>query len=333
MGNSTIPLTASEISGIWDSYMGENLFMHMIKYFSNRVDDNEIREILQYDLNLSNQRIEILTNIFNQEKLPLPKGFTDKDVDPNAPRLFTDTLYVHYVAYKARAAVRGYSMILDRITRPDIRDYFSKCVQESTDVCNKTAELSLSKGIFVKAPHVEVSKEAQYIKDKSFISDRFGKKRALLANEITHIVSVTNDTMIRKALLTGFAQVCKDKKAYNYISKVITLAAKQNNGFNEFLVDEGIPVGSSSDSYITDSTISPFSDKLMLNKAYIMYRVKIGSMGLALADIMRSDLKAIYRKHLDEAIDYSKDGVDIMIDNEWFEQPPQTIKHENLVGV
>ncbi|WP_368488323.1 DUF3231 family protein [Clostridium sp. BJN0013] len=334
MGNTTkIPLVSSEISGIWNSYMGENLVAHIIKYFSNRVDDDEICDILQHVLNLSNQRIELLTDLFNQEELPLPEGLTDSDVDVNAPRLFTDTLYLQYVAYEARAAVRSYSVILSRITRSDIRNYFSKCIQESAEVYNRTAELGLSKGIFVKAPQVEVPKEVEYVKNKSFILDKFGKKRPLLTSEITDIVSITNDTVIRKALLVGFNQVCKSKEVSNYISRVITLAIKQNDGFNSFLIDEGIPIGSSSDSYVTDSTISPFSDKLMLSKIFIMYRLKIGSIGIALGNIMRSDLKATYRKYLDEAMEYSKDGIDIMIDNEWFEQPPQAINHENLVEI
>lgn len=327
------PLVSSEISGIWNSYMAGNLVVRIVEYFSNRVDDDEIRDILQYALNLFNQRIEVLTNLFNQEKLPLPEGITDSDIDVNAPRLFSDTLYLQYIAYEAKSAVRSYSVILGHVTRSDIRDYFSKCIQESTDVYNRAVELGLSKGIFIKAPRIEVPKKVEYIKSKSFILDRFGKKRSLLTDEITDIVSITNDTVIRKALLVGFNQVCKNKEVCNYISRVITLATKQNDGFNSFLIDEDIPIGSSSDSYVTDSTISPFSDKLMLSKISIMYRLKIGSIGLALANIMRSDLKATYRKYLDEAMEYSKDGVDIMIDNEWFEQPPQAINHENLIGV
>ena len=43
-----------------------------------------------------------------------------------------------------------------------------------------------------------------------------------------------------------------------------------------------------------------------------------------------SDLSTTYLRFLTEAMGYSKDGVNIMIKNKWFEQPPQAIKHENL---
>lgn len=334
MGDTTkIPLISSEISGIWNSYMGENIFSCIIKYFSNRVDDNETRTILQYAMDLSNQRINALTNLFNKEKLPLPEGFSDNDVDINAPRLFTDTLYLQYLGHSSRVAMRNYSLILNCTARADIRDYFSKCIQESIDLYNRSAELSLSKGIFIRAPHIEVPKEVQYIKSESFMLDWFGKKRPMLTDEITHIFSIAYDTIIRRSLLIGFHQVCKDKKVYDYISKILTISTKQNNGFTSLLTDEGIPIPGSSDTYVTDSTISPFSDKLMLNKILILYKVKISSLGMALADTMRSDLKTTLMKYLDESIKYAEDGAAILIENKWLEQPPQAINHENLIGV
>lgn len=332
-GNTKVPLISSEVSGIWNSYIGESEFVCIVKYFANRVDDKETRDILQYAFDLSNQRINILTNLFNEEKLPLPKGFTDEDVDINAPRLFTDALYLQYLAYAARVALRIYSVIFNRLGRSDIRAYFAKCILESIELSNKVAELSLSKGIFIRAPHIEVPKEAQYIKSDSFIFDWFGKKRPLLTDEITHIFSITNDSIIRRALITGFGQVCKDKKISNYISRVLTLSAQQNKGFNSILMEEDLPITGSSDSYVTDSTVSPFSDKLMLNKILIMYRIKISNLGIALADISRSDLNSLFIKYLNECTEYAQDAASILIDHGWLEQPPQAINHKNLSRV
>lgn len=334
MGDTTkMPLCSSEISGIWNSYIGENQFVCLIKYFTNRVDDNETRDILQYALDLSNQRMNILTNLFKEEKLPVPKGFTDEDVDINAPRLFTDTLYLQYLSYASRVALRTYSVIFNRITRSDIRACFAKCILESIDLSNRVSELSLSKGIFIRAPHIEVPKEAQYIKSDNFMFDWFGKKRSLLTDEITHIFSITNDSIIRRALIMGFGQVCKDKKISNYISRVLTISAQQNKGFNSILMEEDLPLTGSSDSYVTDSTISPFSNKLMLNKILIMYRVKIGNLGIALADISRGDLNSLFMKYMNECTEYAQDAASILIDHGWLEQPPQAINHKSLARV
>jgi hypothetical protein len=41
----------------------------------------------------------------------------------------------------------------------------------------------------------------------------------------------------------------------------------------------------------------------------------------------------MFTKYIAGDIGYSKDGSDILIDNGWLEQPPQTIDHEKLVMV
>lgn len=328
-----IPLVSSEISGIWNSYMDESVLVCILKYFSNRVDDYEIRTLMQEALNLSSGRVSFLKTMFNQENLPVPQGFNESDVDINAPRLFTDTFYLKYLEYVTRVAIRSYTLVLSQAAREDIRGYFSNCTNEYVKLYNKTAELSLSRGVFTRSPHVEVPREVQFIKNQSFMVNILGKKRALLTDEITYLFAITNDTVIRKALVAGFLQVCKDKKVKEYLSKVMTLAEKQNGMFNSILIDENIPAVGSSESYVTNSTVSPFSDKLILAKLLVMYSVKITSMGTALALTKRSDLKSTYLKGIDDAMEYAKDGADIMIENGWMEQPPQAIKSGNLVGV
>ncbi len=71
----------------------------------------------------------------------------------------------------------------------------------------------------------------------------------------------------------------------------------------------------------------------MLNHSVILASSGISSLGMAIADTMRSDLQTKYVKYTAEDMKYSKAGADILIDNKWFEQPPQAIKHEDLVGV
>jgi len=84
---------------------------------------------------------------------------------------------------------------------------------------------------------------------------------------------------------------------------------------------------------VTDSTIAPFSEKLMMYHIVTSGQISISNDGLALAESLRSDLSITYMRFLTEAMAYSKDGADIMINNKWFEQPPQAIKHESIEGV
>ena len=45
---SKIPLVSSEIAGLWNSYIGDSLARSVLSFFANRVEDDEVRNILQY---------------------------------------------------------------------------------------------------------------------------------------------------------------------------------------------------------------------------------------------------------------------------------------------
>ncbi len=328
-----IPLISSEIAGLWSSYMSDTIIICVLNYYLNRVEDSEIRAILQQTCNLSKQHVQELTNLFNTEKLPIPDGFTDKDVNIEAPRLFTDSFYLQYLGFMARVGMHNYTLVLNQIARSDIRDFFSKRINENIDLYNNSAELRLSKGIFIRAPRVEVPSEVQYIKSQSFIFDWFGEKRPLLTNEITEIFGIIFANIVGRAISTGFGQVSKEKKNSEYFFEGKNISTKQLGELTTLLTKEFIPIPSSSDSYVTDSTVTPFSEKLMINHILVLASSGISSLGMALSDTMRSDLQTKYMKYIAEDMKYAKDGTDIMISNGWMEQPPQAIKHENLVGV
>lgn len=199
---NTIPLISSEITGLWNSYMYDSMSVCVLKCFINRVDDNEARNLIQHALNLASNHIQTLTDIFNQEKLPVPDGFSDKDINTGAPRLFTDGFYLLYLSYMARIGLQDYSLILNHIARSDIRDYFSKCIQEAVDLYNMLTDAKLSKGIFIRAPRVEVPKTVEYINSKNFMVEWFGEKRPLVLREVTHIFSNFLSAILGRALVT-----------------------------------------------------------------------------------------------------------------------------------
>jgi len=328
-----IPLVSSEIAGLWNSYMVDSLAVCVLKFFVNRVDDNETRSILQETLDLSNQHIQVLKSFFNQAELPIPEGFTDKDVNVNAPRLFTDEFYLLYLCGTSRAKMLSYSQILSNCARMDIRDYFTKLLNESSGLYNKATDLRLSKGIFTRFPQVEVPKNIEYIKNQNFIIDLFGKKRALLVGEITHISCVILANILGRVLTTGFGQVCETHEVSKYMFRGRDMSSKKINIFTSVLSSENIPIPSTSYSSVTDSTIAPFSEKLMMYHIVSAGLISISNDGLALAESLRSDLSTTYIRFLTEALAYAKDGATIMIKNKWFEQSPQAIKHENLARV
>ena len=96
-------------------------------------------------------------------------------------------------------------------------------------------------------------------------------------------------------------------------------------------MDENIPIPSTPDSFVTDSKVSPFSEKLMLTHALVLSSSGLSSLGMALSENIRSDLQTKYIKYTSEIMKYAQKGANIMIDNEWLEQPPIVLKHKDLV--
>ena len=327
------PLLSSEIAGLWNSYTGDTMIVCLLKQFLNRVDDSATRALLQQTSDLSAQHIQEVTDIFKQEKLPIPHGFDDNDVNVDAPRIFTDAFYLTFLSFMARVGMHNYTLILNQLARSDIRAFFSKRIIEYIDLFNNSADLRISKGIAVKAPRVEVPKEVQYVKRQSFITDWFGEKRPMLTIEITHIFGLIFANLLGRAISTAFGQSSKDKKISDFFFEGKELSTKLISELSELLTDEGIPIPSSSDSFVTDSTVAPFSEKLMLAHSELLAASSTASLGMAMADTMRSDLEAKYVKYVALVMNHGKKGANIMIDNGWLQQPPQAVKHENLVRV
>jgi len=328
---SKIPLVASEIAGLWNSYMGDSMIVTVLKSFLNHVEDTETRIILQQTSDLSNQHMQELTTIFNQEKLTIPEGFNDDDVNLNAPQLFNDHFYLAYLCFMSRVGMHNYTLILNQIARSDIRMYFTKRINENIDLYNNSTDIKLSKGVFIRAPRVEVTQNVTYVEDQGFITDLFGEKRPLLTIEITHIFSNIFSNIVGRAISTGFGQVSKNKKVSDYFFEGNDISTERIYYLNGLLTEEGIPIPSTSDSFVTSSTVSPFSEKLMMNHIAILCSQAISSLGMAMADTMRSDLQVKYIKRVAEVMKYGKKGTNIMIDNGWLQQSPQAVKHENLV--
>ncbi|MGH4049809.1 MAG: DUF3231 family protein [Clostridium sp.] len=110
------------------------------------------------------------------------------------------------------------------------------------------------------------------------------------------------------------------------------LTSKITSELTEVFSDDDIPVPSTPDSFVTDSTISPFSEKLMLTHMLVLSASAVSSFGMAISQSLRVDLYEMYAKYTTQTMKYAHNGTKIMIENKWLEQPPTVLKHKDLVG-
>jgi hypothetical protein len=95
--NSEDKLTAAELATLWSQYINDSLSICVLRYFLSHVKDKEIRKVLEYALNLSESHIKKINGFLSKENHPIPIGFTEDDVNLDAPLLFTDTYMGVYI--------------------------------------------------------------------------------------------------------------------------------------------------------------------------------------------------------------------------------------------
>lgn len=74
--------------------MNDTLAKCILSFMLKHMDDPEIKPVVQHAYDNFTNQIEQLHQIFEEENFATPNGFTEKDVNMNAPWLFTDVFFV-----------------------------------------------------------------------------------------------------------------------------------------------------------------------------------------------------------------------------------------------
>ncbi|WP_255298450.1 DUF3231 family protein [Brevibacillus dissolubilis] len=99
------------------------------------------------------------------------------------------------------------------------------------------------------------------------------------------------------------------------------------------LRDDDISSISTWESDVTDSTVSPFSDKLMLQHILYLNAAGMAFYGNAMSTSTRRDVGVTYSRLFTEIATYLDDGAELAIGLGWMEKPPGTVDREALAGV
>ena len=213
-----IPPNVSEITCLWNQYMSETAAICTLKHFLKNVEDKDTRSVLQYALSLSEQHVNWIEEISRKENLSIPVGFTQDDIEIIAPRLFTDSYYLIYLSHIAGLGTEGYVILLRYVAPSDFRGYLSKCISEAVDLYNKMTDIRLSKGLFLRAPSVEMTKKPLFPEDENIFKGMLIQKpRPMYAREITNNFGGILMDIILKAITTGLGQVASSQRVKEYM--------------------------------------------------------------------------------------------------------------------
>ncbi|SFB36438.1 Protein of unknown function [Lentibacillus halodurans] len=107
--------------------------------------------------------------------------------------------------------------------------------------------------------------QVDFVTKQSFLAGWFGEKRPLLGLEIANLYANTQRNALGSHLLTGFSQVVKSNKVRQYFKRGKEISSKHVQIFTSTLEKNNLPASMLSDEPITDSTVSPFSDKFAVS--------------------------------------------------------------------
>ncbi|MCM3584854.1 DUF3231 family protein [Mesobacillus maritimus] len=326
-----IRLTSSEVGGLWANYIADSMFVCVYKYYLAKVEDEETKKILEHALDVSQQHVQVVTKIFKEEGHAIPLGFTENDVNVDAPRLFSDEFFLFYTKHMTKGALVTYGAILPHTFRKDIREHFMSCISSTMELFNETTDLLLSKGIEVRSPYIPYLQEVDMVEKQHFLAGWMGKQRPLSAAEITHLYSNVQTNHMGTSVITGFAQVANSKEIRDYFRRGIVIAKKQIEVFSKYLHENNLPVPVTWDAEVQDITESPFSDKLMLYQISMMTAAGMGNYGTAISASPRRDIAADYVRLQGEIGLYAEDGLNLQIKHAWMERPPHAADRDELM--
>jgi len=325
-------MTSAEIGKLWAIYMGNTMSVCMLTYFLKHTDDKEIKHIVQGALNLSEKFIQEITKILENSKIPIPMGFKNEDVNLDAPRLFADRFYLHYLKYVAKAGLSLYSTAIPLMVRPDVRDFLVECNKSTISLLTSLNEVLERKGYLTKPPLIPLPKKAEFVKKQGYLNGFLGDIRPLHALEIAHLHDNIENDATSKALILGFIQVAKHEDVKGFFQRGKEINIKHIESCAKELNKEDLPSHPLLDDLVEPSTTSPFSDKLMMFHKIDMFSMKVRSYANAISLNGRRDIGILFSKFLFDIGKYVEDGASIMISKEWMEQPPHAIDRDELAS-
>jgi hypothetical protein len=172
---TNIPLTASEMSGLWTQYVNDTVATCVGSYFLKTVEDKEVRPIVELTLNTAKEYISIMEGIFIKENFPIPIGFSELDVNLNAPKLFSDTYMLVYLRNMASLAMAASCAVIAVATRPDVLSFHKRILNAGLALNDQSKDLMLKQGTYVRPPVISTPYQVDFVEKQHFLAGFIGK--------------------------------------------------------------------------------------------------------------------------------------------------------------
>ncbi|TDK59519.1 DUF3231 family protein [Bacillus salipaludis] len=328
------PLSSSELGTLWLTYQEKTMILRIFEYFLKKSDDQEAKNIMGMLWQELDYYVELIKGIFEREGAVVPKGFTKEDVNLDAPNLYDHGFDIMFLRILKEISMGMYTINMNMAYRIDVMTIYEG-LTNVTHKCYKLATVYLlKKGILTPPPIITMPKRTEFIESKRYMNGYkpFSEKRPLNAIELGFLHHGIETNNIGMQLITGFAQSAKNKEVRQYFEKGKELAKRQIKTFQDLLLENDIQFSTGSGCTVTNSTVAPFSDKLMMFCIDLLNGFCIVGESFGTFFTLRNDISLKTALLAKDVYFYGQEGLEIMFKHGWYEEPPQTEDRNHLIN-
>ncbi|MGG0717676.1 DUF3231 family protein [Robertmurraya massiliosenegalensis] len=320
-------IASSELGTLWLTYQEKTMIMRMLEYFIAKADDEKAKNIMT---NL-HEELEIyvgkIVQIYEEEGAVIPVGYTAQDVNKDVPKLYDNGFDIMFVRLIKEISMGLHSLNLTMTFREDITMLFGDLTAITQKYFRICSQYLLERGLLVRTPYVSMPKSVEFVKNNSYLAgvglNPFSQKRTLNTVEVSHVHKAIESNLTGLQLILGFGQCANDVEVKKFFNEGAELAKGIVKELSEVMIQTNLPIPQTPGGNATDSTVAPFSDKLMMYCTSLFCSFSMGSNSLGSAFSLRNDLPAKNTIFMKDIFEYAHKGAKIMIKNGWMEEPPQ----------
>lgn len=318
-------MNSTELGSLWLTYNKKTLILRMLEYFIEKADDKEAKNLMAGLWEQLHPKVIEIKSMFEYEGAACPEGFTKEDVNLEAPKLWENGFDIMLSRVLKEISTGLYALHLTISYREDIVNFYKQLTEITETYYNLFTQYLLNKSLLSRPNYVNMPKSIGFITDKQYMkgTNILGHKRPLNTIEYGVLYRAFESSITGMQLLKGFAQCAKDKEVQKYFTKGMELSKEILKEDGDILLQNNIQPPATPGGTVTNSTIAPFSDRLMMFCNYLLGGMNLGGQGFSGALLWRNDLIPKTVIQAKDVFDYTREGVILMMSKGWLEEPPK----------
>ncbi|MUV38741.1 hypothetical protein JNUCC1_02612 [Lentibacillus sp. JNUCC-1] len=318
-------LSSSELGSLWLTYQKKTMILRILEYFIEKADDETGKNLMSsLHEELHAKVVEIKTMLEN-EGAAIPEGFTEKDVNLQAPKLWDNGFDIMFCRVLKEISIGLYALHLTLSYRKDVISFYQDLSKLTETYFRYFTEYLLDHSLLSRPTLVNMPASTSFVSDKTYAkgTNILGQKRELSVVEFGPLYRSVETNITGMQLMEGFSKTTEDSDVKKHFLAGKALSKKQISAVSKVLLDNDIHPPATHGGTVTNSTVPPFSDKLMMFCNYLLSGLSMSGNGFGAGFSLRNDLQVKNAMFGKSIFQYQREGIHLMIAKGWLEEPPK----------